>query len=150
MTTRLLIGLLGDSLLPSFVALTSLLATTPLRPGPGLRTPAHGPVLVYGHSVTLTIKPEHRAQFLRATALLQAKGTHEKGCLLIHYNEHPAIRNHFLLLSEWTSAAAMASYYRQPIVVAYFEQLAHWLTEPATVRIFEEGKHRTTAIQPKP
>lgn len=150
MTTRLLIGLLGASLLPGFVALTSPPANAQLRPGSSLRTPAHGRVLFYGHSVTLTIKPAYRAQFLQATAALQAKGVHEKGCRLIHYNEHPALRNHFLLLSEWTSAAAMAAYHRQPAVVAYFEQLAHWLTAPATVRIFEEGKHRTTAIQPKP
>ncbi|GAB3666085.1 hypothetical protein GCM10027594_33230 [Hymenobacter agri] len=134
----------------SALSLTTATANAQIRRGTGLLTHNHGPVLFYARTVALTIKPEHRAQFLQATSVLQAKGAHEAGCLNYHYYEDPTTRNNFLLLSEWSSAAAMESYYRQPFVVDYFGQLSAWLTEPATVRLFETVKHQTTTIAVRP
>jgi quinol monooxygenase YgiN len=137
-------------LLLSTIILTTASASAQVRRGTGLLAHNHGQVLFHAKTVILTVKPAYREQFLQATAALQAKSAHAVGCLNYHYYEDPASRNNFLLLSEWSSSAAMGGYYRQPYVVDYFGQLPTWLAEPATVQLFETLKGQMTTIPVKP
>lgn len=113
--------------------------------GTGLLAHHHftGSVLLV-RSVRLSIKPEHRVNFLQATTALAAAARQEAGCVSYRCYEDLEEPNTFYQVGEWTNEMSMRAHLRLASNQVYSAELPGWLVAPATITVQEVGNRRTT------
>lgn len=143
-------NLLAFLVLNSLLALTTHPAAGQYSRNTGLLHHPHdaGPLLVV-RTVRLSIKPEHRAAFLQATAALETATRQENGCQSFRRYKDPETPNTYLILGEWASERAAAAHFEQPYAQAYFKALPAWLATSATTTSYQAHSPRQTTLQPE-
>ena len=81
---------------------------------------------------------------------MAAQAHREADCQGFYCYEEVDAPNTFLLSGSWKTNPAMQAHLAQPYRLAYFEQLSHWLVEPATLVFYETVKERVTMLKANP
>ncbi len=90
----------------------------------------HGDSNVITLIVTMTIKPEHEAEFVAfATSIAQAVHAREPGTILYVLHEHPTEPHTYVWVERYRDPEALSAHQQAPYIAEAMSRLPNWLSK---------------------